>query len=169
MPKDVSAKTAWARKLKPQYFAIGLAIVLIAAVLFSQHHRSSVSYSACGPYRNDKAVSINSQKIDAEVVKTPADLQNGLSGRPCIMKNQGMLFVFDRPSHYAFWMKDMRFPIDIIWISSGHKVVGLEENVSPNTYPDKFVNKDSPAQYVLELQAGRSSSFNIQLGTPVNF
>ncbi len=66
-------------------------------------------------------------------------------------------------------MKDMKFPIDIAWISPDKKVVGLEIDVEPSTYPDSFVNKDQPAQYVLELKANRSKTLNINLGTPVKF
>lgn len=62
----------------------------------------------------------------------------------------------------------MKFPIDIIWIGTNHKVVALEIDVNPNTYPDKFQNK-APAQYVLEVKANKSRELNITLGSQVNF
>jgi uncharacterized membrane protein (UPF0127 family) len=66
-------------------------------------------------------------------------------------------------------MKDMHFPIDIIWIGADYKVAAMEINVSPKTYPDSFVNRDKLAQYVLEIKANRSKSLGIDIGTPVNF
>ena len=107
--------------------------------------------------------------IKAEVVDTPEEKAQGLSDRPCIEADRGMLFVFDKPGQYPFWMKDMKFPIDIVWISSDKKVVKVEANVSPSTYPMLFKNDNELAQYVLELQAIRAKDLNIELGTPVNF
>ena len=146
------------------------AAIVFAAVLaaFLINQPSNTSASKCGPYRNDKTMAIGSTAIKVEVVQTPAERQKGLSGRLCIEKNQGMLFIFDKPSHYPFWMKDMNFPIDIVWIDDNHKVVDLDINVNPSTYPNTFVSEKS-AQYVLELQANRTKDLKIELGTLVNF
>lgn len=71
------------------------------------------------------------------------------------------------------WMKDMKFPIDIIWISPEHKVVAVERDVEPSTYFSKnpfFINdKDHIAQYIIEMKANRSTELGIGLGTPINF
>jgi uncharacterized protein len=123
----------------------------------------------CQAYRVDKIAQVNQHRINLEVASSSTQLQKGLSGRNCISGDEGMLFVFNKPGHYAFWMKDMKFPIDIVWISAAHQVVGQEIDVAPSTYPDKFVNKDKPASYVLELQANRSKSLGIDLGTPISF
>jgi uncharacterized protein len=147
--------------------ALAASIVILAAVLVS--HKDSSSSSKCGPYRSDKVLKVGTQQINAEVASTPQQQAKGLGGRPCIEANQAMLFLFNKPNYYAFWMKDMHFPIDIVWISSDHKTVGLERSVEPSTYPDHFTNKDKPAQYVLEIQANRSKTLGIDLGTAVNF
>ncbi len=142
-------------------------ILVVVLILFGIRHKNPVS--ACGVYRNDKTVQIGSAKFQAEIADTSDQQQQGLGGRPCIGPNQAMLFEFAKPSYYAFWMKDMKFPIDIIWIGPDHKVAGLEVDVKPSTYPDHFVNKDRPALYALEIQANRSKPLNIKFGTPVNF
>jgi len=49
-----------------------------------------------------------------------------------------MLFVFEEPKIRSFWMKDMSFPIDIIWVDEGLEIVGIEKRISPNTYPKTF-------------------------------
>ncbi|MEX0881334.1 MAG: DUF192 domain-containing protein [Candidatus Saccharimonadales bacterium] len=146
------------------------AAIVVVAVLFAllTYSPSQAPGPKCGFYRNDKTVTISSAQIKAEVVQSPAEREKGLSGRRCIEPDKGMLFVFDKPGQYPFWMKDMKFPIDIVWIDASHTVVGLDIDVAPSTYPDAFVS-EKPAQYVLELQANRSKDLKIGLGTPVNF
>ena len=145
--------------------AIATGVVLVAFLTYSAKNPSS---SKCGSYRSDKTVKINSSETKVEVVSTGADRAQGLSGRPCIAADQGMLFIFDKPGRYPFWMKDMKFPIDIVWVGEDHKVVGLDINVAPSTYPDLFV-PEKPAQYVLELQANRAKDLKIDLGNSVSF
>jgi len=158
-------------------FAIigGLIIIVIAAALLLSGDKTKAPTlskntvnTACGPYRNDGSVVINGQKIAVEIAKNSEEFDKGLAGRPCITANQGMFFAFNRSGQYPFWMKGMKFPIDIIWITSAHRVAAIEINESPNTYPDKFVNK-IPAQYVLELKADRSTELHMSIGTPVTF
>ena len=104
-----------------------------------------------------------------EVADTTQARAKGLSGRSCIGQNEGMLFVFNQPGFYEFWMKDMKFPIDIIWIASDHRVVWLKSKVQPSSYPQKFVNQGSAAQYVLELASGRALNLLVDPTTTVNF
>ena len=75
-----------------------------------------------------------------------------------------MLFVFDKPDTYGFWMKDMRFPIDIIWIS-GDKVIYVLSEVHPDSYPNLF-KPPIPVDKVLEINAGLSRKLGITEGTP---
>ena len=164
MPKDL---------LNPKYARLlAIAALLVLGVLAAGfgHHDSKIPKSACGVYRTDRVVTIGQTKINAEVAITPADRQKGLSGRPCIEPNQGMLFLFSRPGQYSFWMKDMKFSIDIVWITSDHKVAAIYNDIEPSTYPDSFVNdKRHPAQYTLEIKAKLAKSLGLELGTPVKF
>ena len=146
-----------------------LLLVLLLAGTFITHdiQNRSKAISFCG-FRIDKTASINSHTVNAEVASTPAARQQGLSGRKCINQNEGMLFVFDQPGSYSFWMKDMNFPIDIIWIDANHHVVTVKSNVNPSTYPQSFVNSN-PAQYVIEIKAGRAQALGITNGTLIKF
>ncbi len=152
--------------------AIVVAVIVALTIGGSKPKTSTLSKNtvntACGPYRNDGSVVINGQKITIEIAKDSQEFDKGLAGRPCIPANQGMFFAFNRAGQYPFWMKGMKFPIDIIWITSAHRVAAIEINESPKTYPDKFVNK-APAQYVLELKANRSTELNLKIGTTVVF
>jgi uncharacterized membrane protein (UPF0127 family) len=91
-----------------------------------------------------------------------------LGGRACIGPDQGMLFTFNKPGQYDFWMKNMKFPIDIVWVNENKMVVSVSPEVEPKTYPKTFTS-NKPAKYVLELHAGRAQQLNISEGTNLNF
>lgn len=158
-----------APKIKINLPLISAIVVLVAvyAVVVFGNHDSNDGCSA--EYRTDKVVRIGKHRIKAEEAKTAAQRELGLGGRACIGSNHAMLFSFAKPGQYAVWMKGMKFPIDIAWIDTSHKVVGLEKNVVPSTYPDRFVNKNKPAQYILELQANRTETLGLTIGTIVEF
>lgn len=100
-------------------------------------------------------------RIVVEVVDTAELQQLGLSGRQDLGDNSGMLFVFDDSSiERCFWMKDMNFAIDMVWLDSDKKVVHIENDVAPETYPNSFC-PDQPAKYVLEVNAGRAEQLGI--------
>lgn len=90
----------------------------------------------------------------------------GLSGRSTIPANYGMLFVFPTAERRGFWMKDMSVPIDIIWLSDNGKILGIEDSVSPNTYPDVFY-PPVPVRYVLETRGGESKMQGWEIGTTI--
>lgn len=158
--------------MKNTRLAISAAVLALALFLFlGLHHYQNHSklVSACG-FRADETISIGSKKISVEVADTQQSREKGLSGRPCITENEGMLFTYDRPGQYSFWMKGMKFPIDIIWISTAKKAVVIQEDVQPSTYPDSFINPSiHPAQYILELKDHQSTVLSINPGTPINF
>src|SRR3989338_5410577 len=71
---------------------------------------------------------VGNNKIFVQVVKTPEELTKGLSGREKLTDDQGMLFIFDRPGNYGFWMKEIKFDLDLIWIKE-NKIIGITPNV----------------------------------------
>ena len=75
-------------------------------------------------------VTIGNTVFNVEIASTTAEQTIGLSGRKSLAENEGMFFTFNSPGVQNFWMKDMNFPIDIIWIS-GNKVAGFAENAEP--------------------------------------
>jgi hypothetical protein len=115
-----------------------------------------------------KYVKIAGVKLKVELALTSEAQEKGLSDRNKIEENEGMLFVFEKPSINNFWMKDMKFPIDIIWINKDKKVIYIEKNINPNTYPQAFgPNKES--QYVLEINALFSEKNNLKENDSVVF
>jgi len=137
-----------------KFFALVLGVALAAFILTAPY------LNKLEEVKRTSEVKINEQIIVAEVVSKAKEREQGLSGREVLGINEGMLFLFDEPGNYGFWMKGMKFPIDIIWIS-GNEIVGVEENIPPQPgaadseltvyYPPGPVNK------VLEVKAGRTA------------
>lgn len=112
-------------------------------------------------------VKIGEQIFVVEIADTPAKRTQGLSGREGLREGEGMLFVFDKPATYDFWMKGMKFPIDIIWIRSD-KIIGFEENISPdNSASPKIYSPTELVDKVLEVNAGTVSKLGIQISQSI--
>lgn len=113
---------------------------------------------------------VGNKKLDIEVVSSAEEMRQGLSGRTGI-GSDGMLFVFPVEQIPVFWMKDMLFDIDIIWIRDD-RVVEITKNVpKPKDYNAQLTTY-SPKQnvnYVLEVHAGDSDRFGIEIGEYVSF
>ena len=90
----------------------------------------------------------------------------GLSGREKLPSEHGMLFAFGKLGDYPFWMKDMNFAIDILWINENEKIVHILEYIAPETYPEAFTSPKE-ALYVLELPEGTVEQADIKLGDKV--
>jgi uncharacterized membrane protein (UPF0127 family) len=119
-------------------------------------------------------VTIGDASFVVELAVTPQERAQGLSGRPGLAPGTGMLFIFGTEDLYSFWMKDMRFPLDLVWISAECAVVDITEDAPPpapgQTTADLPTYRPSePAQYVLEINAGEAESAGIRPGDPVEF
>lgn len=97
------------------------------------------------------------------VADEPDERRIGLSNSDPLPDQTGMLFVFDEPGRYGMWMKDMRYALDMIWIDEDLTVVHIEENVTPDSYPEVF-SSPMQARFVLEVPAFTVESFKIQTG-----
>ena len=106
--------------------------------------------------------------ISVEIAQTEAQKQLGLSYRTGLATSSGMLFVFDEPVIPGFWMKDMNFPLDMVWIDSHKKIVSITKDISPDTYPKTF-QPSAPVSFVLEINAGDADRFKLATGTQLTF
>ena len=111
----------------------------------------------------EKALAINGAVLDIELAKSGREQTQGLSGRESLAENQGMLFVYRPPSRPPFWMKDMLFGIDLIWVSDNWEITQISKNVSPDTFPQTF-SPVLPTSFVLEVSAGFAKKHNIFVG-----
>ena len=101
-----------------------------------------------------------------EIANTLSSRQQGLSGRKDVPSGYGMLFVFDTPGQYGFWMKDMFVAIDIIWLADDGTILGIAESVSPETYPTPFY-PPSPVRLVLETRVGEARAQGWTVGSRI--
>lgn len=128
-------------------------------------------YAAYAPEYMDigfNVLKIGDTQVRIMIADTPALRTEGLSGRTALSEDEGMLFIFEAPGRYPFWMKDMRFPLDIIWIGDNGRVVEISPDVLPGSFP-KLFSPHTPVRYVLEVHAGFSRRFGIATGTPVSW
>ena len=168
-PKPGTAKTVLApRVYLPILLLLAVVVISVGPWLWKNADCSSYLRFKKDTYRNDRQLAPKSGSLKLELVTTTKEQTQGLSGRPCLPNDQGMLLDFGWQGFYPIWMKNMKFPIDIIWLNSSHTVTDLELGVSPATYPQKFVNS-KPAQYVLELGVGQAANLNISQGTTLKF
>lgn len=124
--------------------------------------------AVCLLYRHERSIEFGSQRLSIEYASTEAARQRGLSGRADLARDHAMLFVFDRADEYCFWMKDMRFSLDIIWLDDNKRVVSIRDTVRPETYPQNFC-PDKPARYVVEVNAGVARAARLHEGDTVKF
>lgn len=146
--------------LRTSFILGGVAIVLFTVTAFL--------YNFGRPVKTDKAVlTLKGRSFDVEIAATMTARNQGLSGRSSLAENSAMLFVFDRVGSYGFWMKDMNFPLDLLWFR-GNTLVGITKNVQPEPgktivglkvyYPPETIDR------VLEINAGLSDRYGFAAG-----
>ena len=125
-------------------FFIGGVVVLLAVVGIGLSHDGELKRGT---------LLLGDMALRVEIAETPEQREMGLSHRKSLKMGRGMLFVFTHDDRHAMWMKDMQFPIDIVWIDASMTVVHIERMLTPETYPQVF-SSPVPARYVLEVPAG---------------
>ena len=116
-------------------------------------------------------VTVNGMVLVADISATNEQRTKGLSVKDALAENEAMLFVFDNEAEHTFWMQNMKFPIDIIWINSNKTVVHIERNLQPCGYgllcPTYKPSQDS--LYVLETVGGFAEKHDVVQGTQIQF
>lgn len=130
-----------------RHLVLGLALVVIGGWLVYQAGRGN----------DAPRVVVSGDLILVDVADSPDERGQGLSGRESLAPNQGMLFIFDEPLSPQFSMREMNFPIDIVWISEDLNIVAVTPTIAVETYPDTFA-PPGPVKYVLEVNSGLSAS-----------
>lgn len=124
------------------------------------------------PNKNLKTstLTIGGKSIKVEIADNPATRARGLSFRESLEEGYGMYFLFDSAGQPSFWMKDMNFPIDIIWIKDD-RVVNIESNASPQPgaqlWQLKLFAPAGDINRVLEVNAGWAERNGVKAGDSV--
>lgn len=150
---------------KKNFWLVGTFIIFVIFILVGNSNFFKPKTSSI------KNIELAGQNIKVELALTLADQEKGLGGRASLGENQGMLFAFDHLDRYHFWMKDMKFPLDMIWIGEDMKVVYIKKDATPESYPQSFGPSisDDFAKYVLEINAGFADKNNLKVGDSVVF
>jgi uncharacterized membrane protein (UPF0127 family) len=108
--------------------------------------------------------------VKAEVKDTLEDRALGLMFREKLDEDKGMLFIFEKPDTYSFWMKNMKISIDIIFLNENKEIVSIHEKVLPCfSDPCPMYGPDEPSLYVVEVQEGFSKKHGLEEGQKIEF
>ena len=157
----------------------GLVLVIVVFIIFGrgfstkQFLTQNATESAQVQTKESTQVTVKDLVIKVKIADEPKEQQTGLADNSSLALDEGMMFVFDQSKRNTFWMKDMKFAIDIIWIDDQKKIVDIAPNVPPEPNKgEKELTRYKPksdAKYVLEINAGLSSLHNLQIGDQVSF
>ena len=122
--------------------------------------------STSGPW-----VSLGGQRYSVEIADTDAERARGLMFRDALPSGHGMLFIHDAEEPQAYWMKNTKIPLDILYFDDERKLVAQQRDVPPCSLGDGCPSypSDAPARYVLELNAGQAEALKLQDGAEIRF
>ena len=140
-----------------------VAIVVLATVVLVYQQYAATLYNALFGVSGSYNIYVGHVAVSATVADTLPAQQQGLSGVTSLPPLAGKLFIFNQAGPQGMWMKDMQFPLDILWFDNQLKLVHIEQNVDPSSYPTIY-SSDVPARFVLEVNAGFVKAYNINLG-----
>ena len=145
----------------PIEIAIVVIVILAAVALTYFTSSKSVKFTS---------VKIGNATVKAEVADTAFKKMRGLMFKKSLGENDGMIFPFDYEDYYGFWMMNTSIPLDLIWINAKQQVVYIQKDAQPCTITSCPVYKPiTPAQYVLEVNAGFTDAHSIKVGTKAQF
>lgn len=145
-----------------------LGLMLVVAVILFIFSQDPTNFSDLLRYDTlvGKSITIQGARVVVDVADTEDARQKGLSGRQSLLDGRGLLMVFPSDVFPGIWVKDMRFPIDIIWIDSDWKVVQVTPDIAPATIP-KIFYPDYYVRYILEVPADFADVHAIKPGDKV--
>lgn len=107
------------------------------------------------------------QTLDIEIADNEYETQTGLMYRSQLGQNEGMLFIFPDMQMRSFYMKNTKIPLDIIYINDQMEIVSFQKNAKP--FDETSLPSDAPAKYVLEINAGLSDSWQLEMNDKIEF
>ena len=135
-------------------FLLILSIIIVVVLIVLSSHESKPHIVIDGKY------------FSVDVARTDLEKQKGLAIYDELPNEKGMIFPFQKSDYYSFWMKDMKFPIDIIYIND-NKIVDIFKNVPVPNFQDEtlpILRPKSPSSLVLEINAGLSEKYRFKIG-----
>ena len=149
---------------KTIFISIKVSLCIIQLLTFNQSFAEEIVYS------HAILTTSTGEEIPVEVADTLKKRSLGLGKRTSLKKGWGMLFVFEKLKPHRFWMKDMQFPLDIIWLDN-HRIVHIIHNAKPANSREEPEVMTSPfsVNFVLEIAAGRAAKLQLKTGQRMKF
>ena len=149
---------------KTIFISINVSLCIIQLFTFNQSFAEEIVYS------HAIVTTSTGEEIPVEVADTLKKRSLGLGKRTSLKKGWGMLFVFEKRKPHRFWMKDMQFPLDIIWLDN-HRIVHIIHNAEPvnSKVEPEVMTSPVPVNFVLEIAAGRAAKLQLKTGQRMNF
>ena len=144
---------------KTIFISINVSLCIIQLFTFNQSFAEEIVYS------HAIVTTSTGEEFSVEVADTLKKRSLGLGKRTSLKKGWGMLFVFEKRKPHRFWMKDMQFPLDIIWLDN-HRIVHIIHNAKPANSRDEteVMTSPVPVNFVLEIAAGRAAKLRLKTG-----
>lgn len=152
--------------MKKILLAFALLLALVGGVVFAQNY---IKTSAL-PFKKNPTVTINGHKLELTVADSQEEREIGLSETKSLPQEKGMIFLFEKPGFYSFWMKNMKLPIDIIYINDD-QIVTIQNNVQPVKEQESPIvyTSTEPSDKVLEINAGLARAYGFKKGDMVKY
>lgn len=138
---------------------VAVCVVVVIVVMASMIMKSQPS----------SALRIGDGVYDARFATTPTTRAQGLSGTSSLGKAEALVFVFPTDGKWKIWMKDMNYPLDIVWLDDDKSVIYSVENALPEGGEDVIFEPPTDARYVIELSSGSVEARNIVVGDRAEF
>lgn len=159
-------------KLSKSAYFLGLLAILIS---FScKEDQKTVIETAPVTFTKEGSLTITKQEkdsllvtLDIEIAESEYETQTGLMYRKGMETNQGMLFIFPDVAMHSFYMKNTEFSLDIIFIDENLKIASIQKNAQP--YKEDGLSSGVPVKYVLEVNAGLSDTWSLEIGDEIEF
>ncbi len=166
------------RSRRRKYYIYVISILILVSAYWIFHKKRAQTEITVPklnyPFRNDgKLYFIDSGKSDTlariniEIANTQTTIMRGLMDRDSLKMDHGMLFIFDDEEQRTFWMKNTRFPLDILFIGENKKILYIAEYTTP--YSTNPIPGFYPARYVLEVNAGYCHLHGIIPGVLIDY
>lgn len=159
--------------MKSIFISIVIAVFLVTSVSCKEKTKEQsltqeITFTKDGELRllnstNDSVIKI----LDIEIADTDYKTQTGLMYRNSMDENQAMLFVFKDEQPRSFYMKNTAIALDIIYLNANKVILSIQKNAKP--YDNTSLPSNANSQYVLEVNAGLSDKWNLQIGDKIDW
>lgn len=155
--------------MKKVLLVFTLLLIVAGAMLFTQKYLKEGGKLSFA--KKTSTITIGDHSFKVTTATSQQEREIGLSKTKSLSQDQGMIFLFEKPDYYSFWMKNMKFPVDIIYINKD-AIVTIKNNAQPpkdNKESPIIYTPTAPADRILEIQAGLSEKYNFKNGDRIKY